>query len=245
VKTKYEARLDEYQAELKKRQTRSEVRLKEILVERYGKGKISAQVLCGWFFIDLLFGERMLGIELDGPSHDERKEYDDKRDRWIGECGITIIRFPNRDVWNNIDAVLRRIDEFPFVDKGGFTRALFRAKRKRRIEQAEKLAERGLGYNSKGRVMPLALAQAERKRREDSNRARKRRNKGKPPKRQTKTKEIEQVPEMIVRIPLGRTKHPDGSTSRRRCPNCDTGVSSRWVRCRGCCATIEFHKGET
>ncbi len=51
----------------------------------------------------------MLAIELDGYSHDERQEYDKKRDQEISALGIRVIRFQESDVRFNIDDVLRGI----------------------------------------------------------------------------------------------------------------------------------------
>ncbi len=61
------------------------------------------------YIVDFFSSELMLAIELDGYSHDERQEYDKKRDQEISALGITVIRFQESDVRFNIDDVLRGI----------------------------------------------------------------------------------------------------------------------------------------
>ncbi len=61
------------------------------------------------YIVDFFSSELMLAIELDGYSHDERQEYDKKRDQEISALGIRVIRFQESDVRFNIDDVLRGI----------------------------------------------------------------------------------------------------------------------------------------
>jgi very-short-patch-repair endonuclease len=45
-------------------------------------------------------------IEVDGDSHDERQEYDQKRTHWMECCGLRVVRFTNDEVMKNLVAVL-------------------------------------------------------------------------------------------------------------------------------------------
>ena len=54
----------------------------------------------------------MLVIELDGVSHmfDEVQEQDQLKTERMNQLGITILRFHDDEVFNDIDEVIRRID---------------------------------------------------------------------------------------------------------------------------------------
>jgi very-short-patch-repair endonuclease len=52
-------------------------------------------------------------IEVDGASHDHSKitEKDNERQKKLEAAGYTVLRFTDKDVLENMDAVCRRIDE--------------------------------------------------------------------------------------------------------------------------------------
>jgi very-short-patch-repair endonuclease len=50
-----------------------------------------------------------LVVEVDGDSHADQVEYDQARTVWLNERGYTIIRFSNRAVQNQLEAVLAAI----------------------------------------------------------------------------------------------------------------------------------------
>jgi very-short-patch-repair endonuclease len=52
-----------------------------------------------------------LCIEVDGDSHAEpdQIEYDQARTKWLMEEGYRVIRFTNREVFNQLEAVLEAI----------------------------------------------------------------------------------------------------------------------------------------
>jgi very-short-patch-repair endonuclease len=53
-----------------------------------------------------------LVIEVDGPIHQFKKEYDVNRDLVMREWGFAIMRFTNDQVENELDKVVSIIDEF-------------------------------------------------------------------------------------------------------------------------------------
>lgn len=59
-----------------------------------------------FFIADFYCAEKNLVIELDGSSHNNRKEYDDNRDRIMKELGLTVMRFKN----NAVDEALEYIN---------------------------------------------------------------------------------------------------------------------------------------
>jgi very-short-patch-repair endonuclease len=62
----------------------------------------------GSFVLDFSCPSLRLAIELDGGQHAENahETYDKKRDRWLAERGVTVLRFWNSDITQNISGVL-------------------------------------------------------------------------------------------------------------------------------------------
>jgi very-short-patch-repair endonuclease len=62
----------------------------------------------GRYIADFYCAELKLVIELDGDSHyqDGGQEYDQIRDEFMRALGLTVLRFTNRDVMNNLSGVL-------------------------------------------------------------------------------------------------------------------------------------------
>jgi len=69
------------------------------------------QKIIGNYIADFYCPKSKLVIEVDGGQHysDEGKEKDKIRDDYMKGAGITVIRFSDREVLKNIDAVLEEI----------------------------------------------------------------------------------------------------------------------------------------
>jgi len=63
----------------------------------------------GSFIGDFFCHSAKLVVEVDGDSHDERAEYDNKRTYWISQRGLRVLRFTNEEVLRNLDGVLEAI----------------------------------------------------------------------------------------------------------------------------------------
>lgn len=50
------------------------------------------------FILDFYCSELLLAIEIDGDSHDFKKNYDKERDKYLEKVNIKTIRFSNEDV---------------------------------------------------------------------------------------------------------------------------------------------------
>jgi len=61
------------------------------------------------FILDFYCRELLLAIEIDGNSHDKKKNYDLLRDQYLKSVNIKTIRFTNDEVLNNFDEVLKRL----------------------------------------------------------------------------------------------------------------------------------------
>lgn len=62
-----------------------------------------------FFIADFYCSELKLVIELDGSIHDNQQEYDKFRDYIINSMKITVLRFSNDDIENNIAEVLNKL----------------------------------------------------------------------------------------------------------------------------------------
>ncbi|HEX7873829.1 MAG TPA: DUF559 domain-containing protein [Sphingobium sp.] len=71
--------------------------------------KFSRQIPVGPYFADFLCRELKLIIELDSGSHDQRVEYDLRRDEYCRALGYDILRFGNLDVMENLEGVVSQI----------------------------------------------------------------------------------------------------------------------------------------
>lgn len=66
------------------------------------------QIIDG-FIVDFYCPKLRIVIEIDGAVHDQRKEYDLKRDSILMQKKLKILRFTNSEVINDIHAVIKTI----------------------------------------------------------------------------------------------------------------------------------------
>jgi leucyl-tRNA synthetase len=98
-----------YARQMRKAPTKAEA----IMWEKVRRNKlgysIRRQAIILGFIVDFYCPQRRLVIELDGPIHESRKEYDRARDAAIGSLGIRIVRFKNSEVLTNLFGVMQEI----------------------------------------------------------------------------------------------------------------------------------------
>ena len=107
-------KLYQYGRELRQELTQAEKKLwAEIRNKKLNGLKFRRQHPVDRFVLDFYCHERKLAIELDGSIHDGKlnKEYDEARTAMLGGLGIYTLRFRNDEVINNIESVLRKINE--------------------------------------------------------------------------------------------------------------------------------------
>jgi very-short-patch-repair endonuclease len=67
------------------------------------------------FILDFYCSKLLLGIEIDGSSHDDKEEYDRQREMRLQDIGIELVRYRNDEIFDNLDSVyinlLQRIEE--------------------------------------------------------------------------------------------------------------------------------------
>jgi very-short-patch-repair endonuclease len=72
-----------------------------------GKPVFRRQHPIGRYVLDFYCAKARLAIELDGASHDlgNRPQRDIRRDAWLKERGITVLRIPAKELTGGIDEV--------------------------------------------------------------------------------------------------------------------------------------------
>jgi very-short-patch-repair endonuclease len=73
--------------------------------------KFRRQYSIGAYVVDFYSPGNKLAIEIDGSSHDKADaiEYDKNRQEEIEALGICVVRFTNKDVLSNLDAVIKQL----------------------------------------------------------------------------------------------------------------------------------------
>ena len=110
----YNPSLKEFSRELRKNMTEAEKLLWSRLRRKQLKGsQCYRQRIIGDFIVDFYCPCARLVIKVDGGQHYTGKgvDSDGRRDRFIEERGLRILRFSNRDVFENLDGVLKTIYE--------------------------------------------------------------------------------------------------------------------------------------
>lgn len=99
--------------ELRNALTPAEATLWRILKERQVYGlKFRRQHSVGPYILDFYCPALKLAIELNGESHAMREEYDDRRTDYLFRvAGITVLRFENRVVFEDLERIIEEIGE--------------------------------------------------------------------------------------------------------------------------------------
>jgi very-short-patch-repair endonuclease len=111
----YHPRLTEYARDFRNNPTPSEALLWQRL-----KGKqlcgfdFHRQKPLGYYIVDFFCNELMLAIEIDGSVHndDYNKIKDAQRQDQLEDLGIRFLRFSAKDIMNDVECVLKVIEEW-------------------------------------------------------------------------------------------------------------------------------------
>lgn len=65
------------------------------------------------YIVDFYCASENLIVELDGEVHmnSTQEEYDSKRTKYLESLGLTVVRFENKMVFENLSSVLKEIEE--------------------------------------------------------------------------------------------------------------------------------------
>ena len=111
----YNPKLKELARQLRNNSTKAEVFLWQKLKRKQMYGyDFHRQKPIDNYILDFFCNELMLGIEVDGYSHQiiEVFENDEKKTAKMNDLGITILRFSDKQIFNDMDNVLRAIEYF-------------------------------------------------------------------------------------------------------------------------------------
>ena len=103
----YNSELNEYARKLRNNSTLSEILLwNEIKNQKILGYKFERQKIIKNYIVDFFCYELMLVIEIDGSTHDYKREKDEKRQYEIEKLGIKFIRYSDLDIKINIEGVI-------------------------------------------------------------------------------------------------------------------------------------------
>ena len=104
----YNKELKKYATELRKAGNLSEVLLwQQINRGQFNNLDFDRQKIIGNYIVDFFCALKGVVIEIDGESHDEKAEYDAKRDEFLEGLGLTVIRLLDIDVKRDLDSVMK------------------------------------------------------------------------------------------------------------------------------------------
>jgi very-short-patch-repair endonuclease len=99
--------------EMRRKPTRAESMLWERLRKRQLHGSYwRHQAPMLGYIADFYCAKANLVVEVDGGYHSDRAEYDATRDEAMESRGLRVLRFPNRDVEDDIDYVTDIIAQY-------------------------------------------------------------------------------------------------------------------------------------
>ena len=80
---------------------------------RYYPVKFYKQKVVGPYIVDFYCHRARLVVELDGSQHyfDEGQRYDERRSAFLERQGLLVLRFSNREINREFDAVCGMIDD--------------------------------------------------------------------------------------------------------------------------------------
>ena len=82
------------------------------------------QKIIGNYIADFYCTNCNVVIEIDGSSHDNKQEYDAKRDEYLKSLGLEVIHIADIDIKKNINVIMAMLHDHPAFNRsfgGGYT----------------------------------------------------------------------------------------------------------------------------
>ena len=98
----------DFARQLRKQSTNAEKRLWRLLRDRrFAEFKFRRQYACGTYFVDFYCTVAKLAVELDGGGHvfPDRRARDERRNRFLAEQGVKVLRFWTHQLRGELEAV--------------------------------------------------------------------------------------------------------------------------------------------
>ncbi len=107
-------RTKSYRSKLRRNLTEPEKKLWYVIRNKQLGIKFRRQHGISNFIVDFYCSELKLVLEIDGDSHysPDNKQADLERDKYIVSLGLTVLRFSNLEIMQNLEGVLVSIIEF-------------------------------------------------------------------------------------------------------------------------------------
>jgi very-short-patch-repair endonuclease len=104
-------RLETFRKNLRNHSTSAEATLWNHLKQQQLGAKFRRQHSIGNYIVDFYCAPQRIAIELDGANHftEEGIKYDEKRSAYLRSLNVIVIRFENREVFENLAGVLDKI----------------------------------------------------------------------------------------------------------------------------------------
>lgn len=110
----YNPKLKERARELRQAGNLSEVLFWNQVKNKQFKGyDFDRQKIIGDYIVDFYCSNCNVVIEIDGRSHEEKQEYDAKRDSYLESLGLNVIHIPVQDILKNLDVTMRWLHNHP------------------------------------------------------------------------------------------------------------------------------------
>jgi len=107
-------KLNERAKELRRAGNLCEVLLwKQLRNKKFKQYDFDRQKIIGDYIVDFYCGNCNVVIEVDGSSHDEKIEYDYRRDKYFEGLGLIVIHITAKDVLNNLSGVMAMLNDHP------------------------------------------------------------------------------------------------------------------------------------
>lgn len=111
----YNPKLKEFARQLRNNSTKSEIYLwKHLKRKQMCDYDFHRQKPLDNFIVDFFCHELMLAIEIDGFTHllEEVQIKDAEKEKKLNELGVRVLRFPDKEVFEDIDNVLKEIEAY-------------------------------------------------------------------------------------------------------------------------------------
>ena len=102
--------LKQWSRELRRPKNMAEAMLwRELRGRKLSHFKFRRQHVLGPYIVDFYCAAAQLVVELDGETHRTKQVYDRQRQAWLEGQGLSVIRCPNEDVYENLDGLMEVI----------------------------------------------------------------------------------------------------------------------------------------
>ncbi|UFH33427.1 endonuclease domain-containing protein [Chryseobacterium sp. C-71] len=85
---------------------------KQVRAKSFHQIDFDRQRIIGNYIVDFYVKKLGLVIEIDGWSHDVKKNYDEVRQKYLESLGLKIFRVIDFDVKNNLGKVMKDLEDF-------------------------------------------------------------------------------------------------------------------------------------